>query len=236
MNPRIEEIRRLLGEVELELGAGVSAAGSGFSALELPLVIQEIVDDLQPQLTPYDAAFYWFLFRHSIAAGGNPILRVSTSHLRTAVVKSSYSQADENAISFGKVQDTLRALEEIGAIRKEGEPNRDGTLYRVMIPDQIDSCRRLRAERLASEPGLRFPPSESDHFTVGENRLRVFERDGYCCRDCHKQVTRFTAALAHLIPESEGGSNSIENLATVCLECFARREAQGETKVTAEEL
>jgi len=233
MNPRIEEIRRLLGQVELELGAGVSPAeGSGFSALELPLVIQEIVDDLQPQLTPYDAAFYWFLFRHSIAAGGNPILRVSTSHLRTAVVKSSYSQADENPVSFGKVQDTLRALEGIGAIRKEGEPNRDGTLYRVMIPDQIDSCRRLRAERLASEPGFHFPPSESDHFTVRENRLRVFDRDSYCCRDCSKQVTRFTAALAHVVAESDGGDNSLENLVTVCLECFALRQRQGEARIT----
>ncbi len=226
MNPRIEEIRRLLGQVEMELGARASAAGSGFSALELPLVIQEIVDELQPQLTPYDAAFYWFLFRHSIAAGGNPLLRVSTSHLRTAVVKSSYSQAEESPVSFGKVQETLRALEGIGAIRKEGEPNRDGTLYRVMIPDQIESCRRLRAERLASEPGLRFPPSESDHFTVAENRLRVFERDGYCCRDCHKQITRFTAAVAHVTPESDSGGNGLENLVTVCLDCFSRRDRQ----------
>jgi len=234
MNPRIEEIRRLLGELEMELGAGASPApGSGFSALELPLVIQEIVDDLQPQLTPYDAAFYWFLFRHSIAAGGNPILRVSTRHLRTAVVKSSYSQADENPVSFGKVQDTLRALEGIGAIRKQGEPNRDGTLYRVMIPNEIEACRRFRAERLAAEPGFRFPPSESDHFTVGENRLRVFERDGYCCRDCRKQVTRFTAALAHVAPESEGG-NGLENLVTVCLDCFAQRDRREQAKISKE--
>jgi hypothetical protein len=232
MNSQIEKIRQLLSELESGSHAGTPALDRGFSALELPLVIQEIVDDLQPQLTPYDAAFYWFLFRHSIAAGGNPILRVSTSHLRTAVVKSSYSQADESPVSFGKVQDTLRALEGIGAIRKEGEATRDGTLYRVMIPDQIESCRRLRAERLASEQGLRFPPSETDHITVRENRLRVFERDGYCCRDCRKQVTRFTAALARVVPESEGGGNSLENLVTVCLDCFARRDQQEQVEIT----
>jgi len=162
MNERLEQIRRLLGELEAEMRADVPSSDRGFSALELPVIIQQIVDDLQPQLSPYDAAFYWFLFRHSIAENGDPHLRVSNRQLRTAVVKSSYSQLDENPVSLGKVQETLRALESIGAIRKEGEPNRDGTLYRVMIPNEIDACRRYRAERLAEEPQLRFPRSAID--------------------------------------------------------------------------
>jgi len=156
MNQRIEKIRQLLNEIESEPGTQ-AAAGLDFSASELPLIIQQIVDDLQPQLSPYDAAFYWFLFRHSIAENGDPHLRVSTRQLRTAVVKSSYSQLDENPVSLGKVQDTLRALETIGAIRKEGEPNRDGTLYRVMIPDEIEACRKYHEERLAAEQKLKFP-------------------------------------------------------------------------------
>src|SRR5271157_196873 len=127
MNGRIETIRQLL--TELEAGTGASQGDRGFSALELPLIIQEIVDDLQPILTAYDAAFYWFLFRHSIAKDGVPLMRVSNRSLRRAVVKSSYVNAAENNISLGKVQDTLRALESIGAIRKEGDPNRQGTLY-----------------------------------------------------------------------------------------------------------
>jgi len=159
MNERLEQIRKLLGELEIEMRAGAPKADRDFSALELPLIIQQIVDDLQPQLTPYDAAFYWFLFRHSIAKDGDPHLRVSTRHLRTAVVKSSYSQLEENPISLGKVQETLRALESIGAISKEDEPNRDGTLYRVMIPEEIEACRRHRAERMAAEQSLRFPGS-----------------------------------------------------------------------------
>ena len=62
------------------------------------------------------------------------------------------------------MQDTLRALEGIGAIRKEGEPNRDGTLYRVLIPEEIEACRRFRAERVAAEreaaePQFKFPHS-----------------------------------------------------------------------------
>ncbi|MGB8028619.1 MAG: hypothetical protein WCF30_03050 [Terracidiphilus sp.] len=156
MNQRIDKIRQLLNELESEPGAQ-SAGDRDFSATELPLIIQQIVDDLQPQLSPYDAAFYWFLFRHSVAKDGDPHLRVSTRQLQTAVVKSSYSQLDDNPVSLGKVQDTLRALESIGAIRKEGEPNRDGTLYRVMIPDEIEACRKYRVERVTDEQRLKFP-------------------------------------------------------------------------------
>src|SRR5512146_877346 len=146
MNDRVEKIRQLLRELEAEIGVRTRTEEPGSSASELALIIQEIVDDLQPLLTPYDAAFYWFLFRHSIAKDGYPHVRVSTRNRRRSVVKSSYSYACENTISLGKVQETLRALEHIGAIRKEGEPNRDGTPYRVLIPDEIEACRKFRAE------------------------------------------------------------------------------------------
>jgi hypothetical protein len=223
MNERLEQIRRLLSEVELDMRTGAPAGDRDFSALELPLIIQQIVDDLQPQLSPYDAAFYWFLFRHSIAKDGDPHLRVSTRHLRTAVVKSSYSQLDENPVSLGKVQETLRALESIGAIRKDGEPNRDGTLYRVLIPDEIGACQRYRAERMASEPELKFPRSGTEEDSLQENRIKVFERDGYICRYCQKQLTRSTATLDHVKPIAEGGDNSLENLVTACLDCNVKR-------------
>src|SRR5438045_2435723 len=119
MNERIEKIRQLLRELEAEMASGFRADSADPTASELAVLVQQIVDDLQPLLTPYDAAFYWFLFRHSIAKDGQPFLRVSTRHLSRAVVRSSYSQAEENTISLGKVQETIRALEGIGAIRKE---------------------------------------------------------------------------------------------------------------------
>ncbi len=159
MNERIEKIRQLLRELEGEMASGTRVDGAASSSNELALVVQQIVDDLQPLLTPYDAAFYWFLFRHSIAKDGQPFLRVSTRHLSRAVVRSSYSQAEENTISLGKVQDTIRALEDIGAIHKEGEPNREGTLYRVMVPNEIEACRQFRIEREVAEPELLFPSS-----------------------------------------------------------------------------
>jgi|KBSMisStandDraft_5_1062788.scaffolds.fasta_scaffold657011_1 hypothetical protein len=218
MNERIEQIRQLLRELEVEPGSA-NAGDGGFSALELPVIIQEIVDDLQPILTAYDAAFYWFLFRHSIAKDGNPHLRVSNRSLRRAVVMSSYSNAAKNNISVGKVQDTLRALEGIGAIRKEGDPNRQGTLYRVMIPDEIKACREFRAKRISEEPKL-FPNADGD--PLREKRVKVFERDGYACRSCGKQLTRFTATVDFVEPLASGGDESVENLVTACADCNTR--------------
>ena len=150
------------------------------------------MDDLQPLLTPYDAAFYWFLFRHSIGRNGSPYLRVSTGRLRKAVVRSSYSQAAENRVSESKVQETVRALQKVGAIRKEGEPNREGTLYRVLIPDEIEACRDFRSERATTEQEFPFPlaAGDIDYYNVRENRTKVYERDGYICRYCQKQLTR----------------------------------------------
>jgi DNA-directed RNA polymerase subunit RPC12/RpoP len=223
MNARIERIRQLLSELEVD--TAVSLQGdSGFSALELPVIIQEIVDDLQPILTAYDAAFYWFLFRHSIAKDGNPVIRVSRSSLRRAVVKSSYTNAAESNISLGKVQDTLRALEQIGAIRKMGEPNRQGTPYQVLIPDEIEACRKFRAERLAEESKL-FPASTTD--PAREKRTRVFERDGYVCRRCGKQLTRSTATLDSAQPIDDK-DESEENLLTACGDCNSRRSGRSE--------
>ncbi len=224
MKEHFEKIRSLLTEIE-EKSAPVSESESGrdFSALELPAIIQEIVDDLQPLLTPYDAAFYWYLFRHSIAKNGEPLLRVSTRGLQGAVVKSSYAAYDGSEISLQKVRETLAALESIGAIRKEGEPNRDGTPYRVLIPDEIDACRKFRTERKAAEPKPDVRESEIDFYNVRENRVKIFERDEYKCRYCGKQLTRFTATLDHIKPIAEGGDNSFENLLTACLECNSRK-------------
>ena len=138
-------------------------------------------------------------------------------------MKSSYSTAVENTISEGKVREIFRALEIIGAMRKEGEPNRDGTLYRVLIPDEIEACRKFRAERTATEPKPEIAAAEIDHYNIRENRVKVYERDGYKCHYCDKQLTRFTATLDHVTPVAEGGDNSLGNLVTSCLSCNSRK-------------
>ena len=189
----------------------------------MPLIIQEIVDDLQPLLTPYEVAFYWYAFRQSIAKNGNPHVRLSVRALQRGVVLSSKSNAIENIVSESKVREVFRALEVIGALRKEGEPNRDGTPYRVLIPDEIEACCSFRAKRTVVEPKPEIVSADVDYYNVRENRIKVYERDSYKCRYCEKQLTRFTATLDHVAPVAERGDNSFENLVTACLGCNSRK-------------
>jgi hypothetical protein len=220
MKDHLDHIRQLLNEIEEQTILGTPLADDhNFSALELPLIIQEIVDDLQPLLTAYQAAFYWYLFRHSIAKNGNPLLRMSTPGMKEIIRNSRGG----GAISRQQVQDTLTELQSVGAIRKEGEPNRDGTLYRIFIPDEIETCRKFRAERTATEPKAEVSESEADYYNVRENRIKVYERDEYKCRYCEKQLTRFTATIDHVKAVVEGGDNSFENLVTACLDCNSRK-------------
>ncbi len=187
----------------------------------MPLIIQEIVDDLQPLLTPYEVAFYWYLFRHSIGNNGSVHLRVGQRTIKNRVVKSV--RGLDGAVSQRSVKEALAALETTGAIRKEGEPNRGGTLYRVLIPDEIEACRKLRADRMAGEPKAEIAAADIDYYNVRENRVKVYERDGYKCHYCDKQLTRFTATLDHVIPVAEDGDNSLGNLVTACLGCNSRK-------------
>ena len=119
----------------------------------------------------------------------------------------------------------MKGLEISGAIRKEGEPNRDGTLYRILLPEEIDACKVARAQReVVSLPSV--APQDIDYYNVRENRAKVYERDGYKCRYCTKQLTRFMVTLDHVKPVAERGDNSLENLATACLECNSKKNAR----------
>ena len=218
MNERLEKIRQLLSDLEDIETVAAPTGHRDFSALELPLIIQEIVDDLQP-LTRYESAFYWYLNRHSIAEKGNPRQWVGTRGLQSGMVKSSRSEA----ISLQYTRETLAVLEKFSAIRKEGEENRDGTLYRILIPDEIEACRTLRTERKAAEPKPEVAANEIDSYHVRENRIKVHERNSYRCRHCEKQLTQFTATLGHVKPITEEGDNSLDSMVTACLICNSRK-------------
>jgi DNA-directed RNA polymerase subunit RPC12/RpoP len=152
--------------------------------------------------------------------------------MQTGVVRSSYSESRSGGkidagFSQTTVREALRTLETVGAIRKEGEPNRDGTLYKVLLPEEIKSCRFLMQQREASDAqnGEKLE-AEVDFYNIRENRVKIYERDNYVCQHCGKQLTRFSATLDHLQPVSEGGRNNYDNLVTACRECNSRKSAK----------
>ncbi len=225
MRKNIEKLRELIDQIAKECPSEEDRQFvSNFDALEVPGLVAQIVDYLQPLLTTYEAAIYWYMFRRSVLQSGDQYARVSVRGMGSGVVLSSSGQSDE--LSYGVIQKTLQGLEDKGAISKVGEPNREGTPYKVHLPEEIEACRKAMESHVATEISEVDAATDLDYYNVKENRLKVFERDEYKCHYCGKQLTRFTATLDHLQPVSEGGDHSIGNLTTACLHCNSSRGAQ----------
>ncbi len=153
--------------------------------------------------------------------------------MQSGVISSAYTdstiggkEAGSAKLSLAKVRDTLLGLEEFDAIRKEADANRDGTLYRVLLPEEIPTCQAARAVRDKAHEPRSATESEADYYNVRENRLKVFERDEFKCQHCGKQLTRFTATLDHVQAVAHGGDNSLMNLVTACLDCNSKKNSR----------
>jgi DNA-directed RNA polymerase subunit RPC12/RpoP len=144
--------------------------------------------------------------------------------MKVGIIQSSSGQSA--TLSYGAVQKALLGLEEKAVISKAGDTNREGTLYKINLPEEIEICQKLIAATKTKETVPIDETNELDYYNIAENRLKVFERDDYKCHYCSKQLTRFTASLDHIQPVSEGGDNSYENLVTACLHCNSRRGSQ----------
>lgn len=128
---------------------------------------------------------------------------------------------------YAAIQQAMTGLEAVGAIRSEAEPSREGTLFRVLLPEEIEVCRLAREARAAALPAPSIDEArEADFYNVRENRVKVYERDNYHCLYCQKQLTRFTATLDHVHPVAQGGDNSLDNLVTACLDCNSRKNVR----------
>lgn len=227
MKEEINKIRELLDKIESAQDdeAGKSFKES-FELFELPEILSTIVDFLQPLLLPYEATIYWYMFRHSIIESGDVFVRVSVRGLGKAKTVITSASGKSEGLSYGGVQDALRGLEEKRVIQKSGDTDREGTLYRIFLPEEIEICKkRMQEVQLEQLPKI-SPKKELDFYNVKENRLKIFERDGFKCYKCNKQLTRFSATLDHIQPISKDGDNSYENLVTCCLHCNSKRGAK----------
>jgi 5-methylcytosine-specific restriction enzyme A len=50
-------------------------------------------------------------------------------------------------------------------------------------------------------------------------RVDILNRDNYKCVFCGRNADRVTLEIDHIIPFSQGGSNKIDNLQTLCFDC-----------------
>jgi hypothetical protein len=221
MKDKIDRIKELLSQIEEGLGDEQGQEFSkNFNALELPSIVSSIVEYLHPQLTPYEIAIYWYLFDRSIVKTGEQYARASTRGM-SSIAKSASGQSDD--LSYGVIKKTLDTLKDKEVISVVGDTNREGTLYKVAIPDEIPMCKNVMQQKAMDEVAAIDINKELDYYNVAENRLMIFERDSYRCHYCSKQLTRFSATLDHIQPVSKDGDNSFQNLVTACLHCNSER-------------
>jgi 5-methylcytosine-specific restriction endonuclease McrA len=226
MKDSIKKIRQLLDELESSPASEEPSFKETFQLFELPELVASIVDYLQPALQPYEAAIYWYMFRHSIITTGDAFVRVSTRGLQDGVVKSMRAGSPESTLALATVREALASLVTKGAISLAGDVNREGTPYRIHLPEEIALCRDAMSKVQKEQLPHIDPKRELDFYNIKENRLKVFERDKFVCHYCKKQLTRFSATLDHIQPVSKGDDNSYENLVTACLLRNSQRNAQ----------
>lgn len=211
----------MLIQLELEINDEQEQQFSkNYTALELPSIISSVVQYLHPLLTPYEIVVYWYLFNKSIIITGEQYVRVSTRGM-SKISRSGSGQSQK--LSYGAIKKSIDALKEKKIVSIVGETTRDGTLYKVEIPDEISICKEFMKQSTLENENVINIEKDIDYYNVVENRVKVFERDEYQCHYCSKQLTRFSATLDHIQPVSKNGDNSLCNLVTACLHCNSKR-------------
>lgn len=227
MKEDIKKIRELLDNIEnTEVHLNNENVKETFDLFELPQLLKDIVDFLQPVISPYEMDVYWFLFRHSILENGDIFVRASNAKIAKGIgTKFKKLESQKRRQGEKTVKENLRSLEILNVIKKVGDTNKDGTLYKIFLPEEIEICKVNMNSFVKENLPFIDPKKEQDYYNIKENRLKIFERDKYLCYKCKKQLTRFNATLDHIQPVSEGGDNSFDNLVTCCFHDNTSRRA-----------
>lgn len=173
----------------------------------LKIIVEQFVDYLLPELTPYETSLYLYLLRNSHVRNGVNQVRAGKRTIATGYGRGSRGEKT----NYSHVSKILKKLEAKGCI-KVRDINKDGTLYVVTLPKDVP----LVAEKLAN---LSPTSTEVDYFNEPEKRREIFERDKLICQYCGEKVTPENATIDHFIPQSKGGKHTRENLRTCCFIC-----------------
>ena len=79
--------------------------------------------------------------------------------------------------------------------------------------------RRIRIPRVVVLSAYEHLPRVRVRFS----RLNIYARDEDTCQYCHKELPRSELNLDHVIPRSQGGKTSWENVVCSCIACNLRK-------------
>lgn len=181
--------------------------------LNAKLLWMEFEDVLAPclGLNVKDRAIYSYLLRHSLVVG-KPRLQFAVMSLARIL-----------GISNGLTRQTVRRLEELGALRVL-ERTTNGHLVQMSLPDKIRAIRRDKngAPRGAGQPAASMLES-TDFCKSWVLRKAIHDREGGVCFYCLRRTPANAQRLDHVLPRVRFGHNSYRNLVSCCMECNSQK-------------
>ena len=101
-------------------------------------------------------------------------------------------------------------------------------LVRKQIKDLIEQAngknksvksKRKAAKISVSKNAERNKHKKKSRYISKSIRVSVLHRDNYKCVFCGRNSAKVELQIDHIIPFSKGGSNEIDNLQTLCINC-----------------
>ncbi len=121
-------------------------------------------------------------------------------------------------MSEDKIRRSIRSMAVKGCVRIE-DRGKNGHLVRLLLPEEIDAVREAIH---VAEP---LDVEAIDFFTDRRYLVAILAREQGECFYCSRVVSPETAALDHVVPAVDGGSNSHRNIVAACHECNSLKQA-----------
>ena len=180
------------------------------------LLWMQFEDVLAPRLglTVKDRAVYCYLLRHSLVVG--------KVRLQFAVI----ALARTLGISVGLVRQSVRRLDELGALRVV-KRNKTGHLVEMRLPEKIRAARPGKNGASFAMGTTGEPPAPTlettDFWRTRSLRKTIHGREGGACFYCLRRTPAHVQCLDHVVPRVRFGRNSYRNLVSCCIECNSRK-------------
>ncbi|MBK9128652.1 MAG: HNH endonuclease [Phycisphaerales bacterium] len=90
-------------------------------------------------------------------------------------------------------------------------------------PEKYDWIRTVRFQIAVPKIVRMLGYDKVPQSTVKLNRRNLFARDGNRCQYCGKRFPTTDLSLDHIVPRSQGGTNSWENIVCACIRCNVKK-------------
>ena len=155
MEEELKTIRAALDKIERnERSEKMKFSQADFGRFELPILVCDIVDYLQPLLLPNEAAVYWYLFKNSIVKNLNNNIRFYVMDLCKDFEVISSGSGRAKFLGYRAAITAIEGLEAKDVIcRTIKNTTRNGYEYSVMIPSEIPIC--IERKKVKDKEGKR---------------------------------------------------------------------------------